>query len=208
MDEQTLLTDGLLAMGLHLSDAQQKQLLAYVHLLMKWNSTYNLTALREADRIISHHVLDSLSILPFIQDGKTLLDVGSGGGTPGILVAIARPNVSITLMDSNSKKTAFLRQAIVELGLDAEVITGRVESLQNRSFDYITARAFAELSDFTQLTRHLLAPQGSWVAMKGVYPYEELAQLSDDIEVKGVETVAVPQIDAQRHIVLMSMKKA
>ena len=210
MNEQqnAFLADSLSVMGIDLSSVQQAQLLSYLNLLIKWNGTYNLTALREAERMISHHLLDSLSLLSFVHKAKNLLDVGSGGGMPGIPLAIACPDIKITLSDSNSKKTAFLRQAVLELGLsNTEVVTSRVENVNNRAFDIITSRAFAELADFVRVTHHLLAENGHWAAMKGIYPYEELAQLPHDITVDGVYAVDVPHIDAQRHIVMMSVKK-
>ncbi|MDO5687054.1 MAG: 16S rRNA (guanine(527)-N(7))-methyltransferase RsmG [Neisseria sp.] len=195
-------------MNLPLSEVAQAQLLAYVRLLTKWNGIYNLTALRDEEQMVSHHVLDSLSLLPFIGEAKTLLDVGSGGGMPGIPVAIARPDLTVTLLDANSKKTTFLQQAVIELGLNnVTVLTGRVETLGNMTFDVITSRAFAELNDFVRVTRQLLAPEGCWAALKGVYPYEEIAQLPADIAADHVHAVQVAGIDAQRHIVMLSLRK-
>jgi 16S rRNA (guanine527-N7)-methyltransferase len=140
---------GLQQMQIELSAEQQQKLLDYVALLLKWNSTYNLTALRQEDQMLSHHVLDSLTLLPYLDGMQTLIDVGSGGGMPGIPTAICRPDIQITLLDSNSKKTSFLSQAVIELGLsNVKVITGRVEAAEGITFDAITSRAFAELRDF------------------------------------------------------------
>lgn len=206
--QKDLLAQGLSELNCPLAATQQAQLLTYLQLLAKWNSTYNLTALRDEAQMVSHHILDSLTLLPFIASAKNLLDVGSGGGMPGIPVAIARPDLAVTLLDANSKKTTFLQQAVIELGLDnVTVLTGRVEALGQHTFTAITSRAFAELSDFVRVTRQLLAPDGFWAAMKGVYPYEEIAQLPADITVNGVHAVTVPNIDAQRHIVLMSVRE-
>lgn len=187
-------------------DAPQK-LADYLALLVKWNSTYNLTALREAEKMVPHHILDSLSLLPFTDGAKTLIDVGTGGGMPGIMLAVARPDLAVTLLDANSKKTAFLQQAVIELDLpNAAVVTGRVETLGKAEFDIVTSRAFAELGDFVRVTRQLLAENGCWAAMKGVYPYEEIAQLPADVQAASVHAVDVPQLDAQRHIVIMTRK--
>ncbi len=203
-DSKQNLQDGLQAMGLNLSATQQLQLLAYVQLLLKWNSTYNLTALRDEAQMISHHVLDSLTLLPYVQAATSLIDVGSGGGMPGIPTAIARPDLAVTLLDANSKKTTFLQQAVIELGLsNVRVVTGRVEAMSGQTFDWVTSRAFAELKDFVQLTRQLLAENGRWAAMKGVHPYEEIAQLPESVAVVQVDKLAVPMLTAERHMVVL-----
>lgn len=195
---------GLQQMQVELSSEQQQKLLDYVALLLKWNSTYNLTALRQEDQMLTHHVLDSLTLLPYLDGIETLIDVGSGGGMPGIPTAICRPDIQITLLDANSKKTSFLSQAVIELGLkNVKVITGRVEALEGVQFDAVTSRAFAELKDFVNLTGQLLRPEGSWLAMKGVYPYEEIAQLPEGVHVEKVEKMAVPSLDAERHMVIV-----
>ncbi len=201
------LQEGAAAMQLNLSIEQQEKLLAYLDLLKKWNSTYNLTALRDEELMLSHHVLDSLTLAPFVAHAKTLIDVGSGGGMPGIPTAIYHPDLQITLLDANSKKTSFLQQAIIELGLsNVTVVTGRVEALLNQDFDVVTSRAFAELRDFVALTKQLVAKEGQWVAMKGVYPYEEIAQLPEGVDVVAVEKVNVPMLTAERHMVTMKPK--
>ncbi|TDR80659.1 16S rRNA m(7)G-527 methyltransferase [Paludibacterium purpuratum] len=199
---------GLESIGLDLSARQLASLDAYLALLAKWNQTYNLTAVRETERMVSYHLLDSLTLVPHLDGGTRLLDVGSGGGMPGIPAAIARPDLQVVLLDANHKKTTFLRQAAIELKLpNVEVMTERVELFQpERKFDRITSRAFAELAEFVKLTRHLLAEDGQFVAMKGVYPYEEIAQLPADIAVSEVVPVSVPGLDAERHLVRMVMQ--
>lgn len=205
---QTQLTDGLAMMNLAITDNKFNQLCLYIDLLEKWNVAYNLTALKDERQMVYHHLLDSLSLTPFVPDtAKTVLDVGSGGGTPGIPLAIYRPDLAVTLVDSNSKKTAFLRQAVIELGLNnVQVITERVENIKEIQFDTIVSRAFAELGDFVRLTEQILAKNGVWLAMKGVYPYEEMDRLPENIMVKQVVEVKVPFIDGSRHIVEMAVK--
>ena len=204
MDNKQKLQEGLTALGLTLTTAQQLLLLEYVALLKKWNGTYNLTALRDEQTMISHHILDSLTLLPYIEQASTLMDVGSGGGMPGIPAAICRPDLQITLLDANTKKTAFLQQAVIELGLaNVRVVSGRVEAVQDFQADIITSRAFAELADFVNWTAHLLKDGGRWVAMKGVYPEEEIAKLPDTVAVERVEALHVPGLDAERHMVVL-----
>ena len=195
---------GIAALGLELPGTVQAMLLAYADLLVKWNKTYNLTAVREAERIIALHVLDSLAILPWIGP-EPLADIGSGGGLPGIPLAIVRPDLKVTVADANTKKGAFLRQAAIELGLtNVAVQIGRVETWQPAvKFPQITSRAFAELADFITVTRHLLADGGRWLAMKGIYPEDEIARLPAGIAVEAVHPLAVPGVDGERHLVVM-----
>lgn len=208
MDLKYRLQEGLQAMEIALSVPQQLQLLEFIELLKKWNSTYNLTALKDAQSVISHHILDSLTLLPYLSRARGLVDVGSGGGMPGIPVAIARPDLPVVLLDANSKKTSFLKQAIIELGLtNVDVITGRVETIVGEQFDVITSRAFAELHDFINITKQLMAKGGMWAAMKGVYPYEEIAQLPENVELVSVDKLFVPNLDAERHMVLIKKKE-
>ena len=204
MSRQEQLARGLTAMGMELPGAVREKLIAYLTLLYKWNRTYSLTALKEQDKAVSHHLLDSLSIQPFVPDGS-LLDVGSGGGMPGIPLAIVRPELRVTLLDSNSKKTAFLQQTAIELGLkNISVHGGRVEQYHPTiGFNAITSRAFAELADFVGLSRHLLAPEGVWLAMKGVWPHEEIARLPGNVRVEAVHALPVPGVDAERHLIVM-----
>ena len=204
MDNKQQLQEGLQSMGLSLTTAQQLLLLEYVALLKKWNSTYNLTALRDEHTMISHHVLDSLTLLPYIQHAQTLMDVGSGGGMPGIPTAICRPDLQITLLDANTKKTSFLQQAVIELGLhNVSVASGRVEAMHDKKVDVVTSRAFAELAEFISLTKHLLNENGYWAAMKGVYPYEELEHVPASVVVEKVDKLTVPMLNAERHMVIM-----
>ena len=206
-DLKSHLQHGLQQMGIVLSVPQQLQLLAFVELLKKWNSTYNLTALRDEQSVISHHILDSLTLLPYVAEARGLIDVGSGGGMPGIPIAIARPDLPVALLDANSKKTSFLQQAAIELGLNnVQVITGRVEAMVGEQFDVITSRAFAELSDFVSITQQLMAKGGCWAAMKGVYPYEEIAQLPPGVAVVQVDKLEVPNLGAERHMVILQKK--
>ena len=203
MNQAQQLRDGIQALGLDINEAKQAKLLDYAALLQKWNKTYNLTALRDPAQTVSHHLLDSLTLLPHIEHAQTMLDVGSGGGQPGIPAAICRPDLNITLLDANTKKTAFLQQAVIELGLaNVRVVSGRVEAVQDFQADIITSRAFAELADFVNWTAHLLKDGGRWVAMKGVYPEEEIAKLPDTVAVERVEALHVPGLDAERHMVV------
>ena len=149
----------------------------------------------------------SLTLLPYIEQVSTLMDVGSGGGMPGIPAAICRPDLQITLLDANTKKTTFLRQAVIELGLNnVTVASGRVEEMHDKKVDVVTSRAFAELKDFISLTAHLLNEQGYWAAMKGVYPYEELEQVPENVEIVKVDKLSVPMLEAERHMVIMKPK--
>ena len=196
------LEQGLADLGLALSAEAQQKLLAFRDLLLKWNRTYNLTALRDPEQAISHHLLDSLAILPHVGPGP-LLDVGSGGGLPGIPLAIARPEMAVTLVDTVQKKTTFLQQAAIQLGLkNVTVRHARVEELGG-GFAQVTSRAFAELATFVGLTRHLLAPGGRWLAMKGVRPDAEIAVLPPGIVVEAVVPLNVPSLDAERHLIIL-----
>jgi 16S rRNA (guanine527-N7)-methyltransferase len=198
------LAHGLAAMGVDLPPERREKLLAYLALLYKWNRTYSLTALKEHDKAVSHHLLDSLSILRFVPEGR-LLDVGSGGGTPGIPLAIARPELAVTLLDSNSKKAAFLRQAAIELELaNVSVHGGRVEQYHPEdAYTVIVSRAFAELASFVALSKHLLAPDGVWLAMKGIWPHEEIARLPSEARVEAVHPLCAAGVDGERHLVVM-----
>lgn len=207
-DMKSMLQHGLQQMNIDLTVPQQLQLLAFIDLLKKWNSTYNLTALRNDQDVISHHILDSLTLLPYVEHARGLIDVGSGGGMPGIPVAIARPDLPVALLDANSKKTSFLQQAVIELGLtNVQVITARVEAMVGEQFDVITSRAFAELNDFITITKQLMAKGGCWAAMKGVYPYEEIERLPDNVELVQVDKLTVPHLNAERHMVLVRKKE-
>jgi 16S rRNA (guanine527-N7)-methyltransferase len=196
------LAAGLAELGIALPEEAQHKLLAFRDLLLKWNRTYNLTALRDPDQAISHHLLDSLVILPYIGGGP-LLDVGSGGGLPGIPLAIARPELSVSMVDSVQKKATFLQQAAIELGLkNIQAYHARVEEMQGQ-YAQISSRAFAEIGLFISLTRHLLAPGGSWLAMKGVRPDDELQALPADIAVDAIIPLRVPGLQAERHLIIL-----
>lgn len=209
MTVEQQLTAGIAALGLALPDGAEAKLLAYLALLDKWNRVYNLTAVREVERMVGHHLLDSLAAVPFFQGGDSdlirVLDVGSGGGLPGIPLAIARPELRVALIDSIAKKTAFLLQAKAELGLaNLNVVTGRVEDYRPETgFDVITSRAFSDLKEFVTLTRHLLRPAGRWLAMKGLMPHEEIASLPDWVKVSANHALVVPGLEANRHLIIL-----
>ncbi|MEJ2315416.1 MAG: 16S rRNA (guanine(527)-N(7))-methyltransferase RsmG [Gammaproteobacteria bacterium] len=198
------LTKGAAQLGITLDNETAGKLLAYLDLLYKWNRAYNLTAIRDEKKAIALQLLDSLSLLPFIGEGP-LLDIGSGGGLPGIPIAICRPEQPVTLLDSNGKKTRFLSQARVELGLDnVQVVNERIEAWRPGTLPgIITSRAFASLDQILDWCRHLLTPETRLVAMKGQYPQLELDEISErNLEIE-VEQVSIPGIDAQRHIVII-----
>ncbi|MGE5129210.1 MAG: 16S rRNA (guanine(527)-N(7))-methyltransferase RsmG [Sphingomonadaceae bacterium] len=207
MTPEGALDQGLEQLTLALPSGARGRLLAFLGLLVKWNKTYNLTAIRDPLKMVTHHLLDSLAVLPHLpltgQDNG-MADVGSGGGMPGIPLAIARPEWPITLNDSNQKKTAFLRQAAIELGLlNVTVHTGRAEDWRPaRLFAAVISRGFAELADFWAACRHLIAPGGVLAAMKGVYPHEELARVPTGAGCGEVVRLQVPLLDAERHLVL------
>ena len=204
MSIEQQLKAGIAALGLTLPDGAEAKLLAYLALLDKWNRVYNLTAVRDAERMVSHHLLDSLAAVPFFQD-ETVLDVGSGGGLPGIPLALARPELRVTLIDSIAKKTAFLLQAKTELDLkNLQVVTSRVEDFRPETgFDVVTSRAFSDLKEFVTLTRHLLNPGGRWLAMKGLYPHEEMALLPAGVKVSADHALRVPGLEASRHLIVL-----
>ena len=193
-------------MQLDISAETQKKLLDYLQLLQKWNRVYNLTAIRDPDQMVSHHLLDSLAVLPHLWPGRWL-DVGCGAGLPGVVLAITRPEWQFTLLDSNSKKTSFVQQSIIELGLsNISVNCARVEEFQaTEKFDGIISRAFAETSDFVELTRHLLAKNGRWAAMKGT-PEQELQRLPGDVVVERIIPLQIPGLEAARCLVVLKAK--
>jgi len=198
------LTSGAKQLGIALDTATAGKLLAYLDLLHKWNRAYNLTAIRDEKQAIALQLLDSLSILPFIAEGP-LLDIGSGGGLPGIPIAICRPEQPVTLLDSNGKKTRFLNQARLELGLDnVQVVHERIERWRpGTPPGTITSRAFASLAQILDWCRHLLMPETRLVAMKGQYPQTELDEIRKENLAIETREVAIPGIDAQRHIVII-----
>lgn len=200
---RTLLERGIKAMGLSFDSPTIDKLLAYHALLVKWNQAYNLTAVRDPQEMIGRHLLDSLSIYPFLQ-GKRILDVGSGGGMPGIPMAICYPERSFTLLDSNGKKTRFLTQCKISLGLNnLTVVQSRIEAFEAEAFDGITSRAFATLKDMVDGSFHLLAENGLFQAMKGVYPEAEIAELDSRVTVVHCHPLTVPGEPGERHLVVM-----
>lgn len=201
------------AIGLTLSEATLTGLLSYLVLLRKWNAAYNLTAVREATQMRTQHLADCLAVVPPLrrQVGSVatprLLDVGSGGGLPGVVLALVEPAWQVTCVDTVGKKAAFVRQAAGELGLpNLHAAHARVEALPGPAFDVITSRAFASLPDFVRLTRALLAPGGVWMAMKGRRPDDELSALPADIDVFHVEPLTVPGLDAERCLIWMQAR--
>ena len=191
------LADGLAALRLELPAGAQEKLLAYLDLLAKWNRTYNLTAVRDPEEMVSRHLLDSLATLPFVQ-GKNLADLGSGAGLPGIPLAIARPGLAVTLVESNGKKARFLREAVRSLPLsNVTVAQTRVQDMAG-AFDTITARAFASLPDMLAWGGHLLAPNGCWLALKGRADPAELGAIPDDFRVVAVHELRVPGTGGER----------
>jgi len=200
---QAALQRGLDALALALPGDTREQLLAYLELLAKWNKTYNLTAIRDQEKMISHHLLDSLAVLSHLPPGP-LADVGSGGGLPGIPLAIAEPARRVTLNEANHKKAAFLQQAVIELRLsNADVHVGRVQAWRPaQGFACVITRGFAELADFISACSHLLAPGGVLAAMKGVFPQAELERVPFGADCRDVRRLQVPLLEAQRHLVL------
>lgn len=201
------LAGGISALGLDLDATAQTKLSAYVALLEKWNRTHNLTAIRDLERMVTHHVLDSLAVLPHLSQASSLriIDIGSGGGLPGIPLAIARPAWHVALLDSSHKKAAFLRQAAAELPLtNVEVVTSRAEDYAPATrFDVAISRAFSDLVRFSAAARHLVGSSGKLIAMKGVYPHEEMAHLPTTIRVIAVPALEVPGLEGARHLVIM-----
>lgn len=194
-------------LGLELSTRQIDKLLAYLALLQKWNKVYNLTAVRDPAQMLSHHLVDSLSVIaPLLRHGAParLMDVGAGGGLPGVVIAICCPGTDVSCVDAVAKKATFIQQVAAELKLpNLHGVHSRVEALKTEPFGVITSRAFASLVDFTSLTRLHLAEGAVWMAMKGQHPADEIAALPADVDVFHVEQLAVPGLDAQRCIVWM-----
>jgi 16S rRNA (guanine527-N7)-methyltransferase len=206
----TLATDlsgGITQLGVDVAAEEQQKLLDYLTLLHKWNKVYNLTAIREPEQMVSNHLLDSLAVLPHLWP-KRWLDVGCGAGLPGVVLAIVRPEWSFTLLDSNSKKTSFVQQACIELGLrNVEVRCGRIEEWQDaEKYDGIISRAFAETAEFVASTRHLLAKDGRWAAMKGI-PEQELTRLPEGVRVEQIIPLQVPKLEAARCLVVLRENK-
>ena len=200
-----ILNEGIGALKLDLSAAQAEQLLDYLALLAKWNSVYNLTSVRDPLQMLTLHVLDSLAAVPAFAEAKNVLDVGAGGGLPGMVLAIARPDVKVSMIDTVHKKTAFLTQVKAELELaNVTVYTMRVENLQvPQKFDVITSRAFADLSDFVNWSGHVLEEGGQFIALKGTAPPEEQDRLPAAWKVTQLQPLQVPGLQAERHLVFI-----
>ena len=200
------LASGAAALGLRLSEGQREQLLAYLALLQKWNRVYNLTAVRDPQEMLTHHLLDSLTaVAPLLRHtgGRSakVLDVGSGGGLPGVVLAVCRPELQVSCVDTVGKKAAFIQQVAANLKLpNLQGLHARVETLPG-PYDLITSRAFAALPDFVQWSRQALAPGGVWMAMKGKLPQAEIDALPEDVQVFHVEPLQVPGLDAERCMV-------
>jgi 16S rRNA (guanine527-N7)-methyltransferase len=207
MTPQTALERGIEELGLGLPAGCSERLLRYLGLLEKWNRTYNLTAIRDPLAMVSHHLLDSLAVLPYLPPQERtarVADAASGAGLPGIPLALARPSWHIALVESNQKKSAFMRQAVIELGLDnAEVHEGRVEDWQPaEQFALVISRAFTELAEFVAACRHLLSPGGVLAAMKGRQPQDEINRLPGGVRLRDVIRLRVPFVEGERHLVL------
>jgi 16S rRNA (guanine527-N7)-methyltransferase len=200
MTQAERLAAGIVEMGLNISAEKQKKLLDYIGLLQKWNKVYNLTAIRDPLEMVTLHLLDSLSVLPYIK-AKNLLDVGSGGGLPGIVLAICLPELQVTTIDAVQKKAIFMRHVKGELRLsNLEVVHGRVEDFQPKEkFELIISRAFSEIALFIKLTRHLLVASGKWLAMKGSVPHQELA----GVVTTKTYPLAIAGLEAERHLIVI-----
>ena len=202
MTQTVLLASGIALMGLNVPAEAQTKLLVYLELLQKWNKVYNLTAVRDPLEMVTLHLLDSLSVLPYVP-AKNLLDVGSGGGLPGIVLAICMPNLQVTTIDTVQKKAIFMRQVKGELDLDnLNVVHARVESYQPaEKFEAIISRAFSEMALFVKLTKHLIADNGQWLAMKGQLPAQELLAL--DVSISQTLALSVAGLNAERHLIVL-----
>ena len=198
------LAAGITVLGVEVSARAQQRMLDYLTLIEKWNKAYNLTAVREPSKMLTHHLLDSLSVLPHVR-GARVLDVGTGAGLPGIPLALAQPDWQITLLDASHKKATFLRQAAIELQLDnVDVVCERVEAwMPDAKFNTVISRAFSDLAEFLALTGRLCESDGIVIAMKGVYPHEELAQVPETFLLQDVVVLQVPGLGAERHAALL-----
>jgi 16S rRNA (guanine527-N7)-methyltransferase len=200
-----VLAEGIAEMKLDVSAAQQDKLMDYLALMSKWNGVYNLTSLRDPMQMVTHHLLDSLAAVPAFVDARNVLDVGAGGGLPGIVLAITRPGMKVSMIDTVHKKTAFLKQVKAELELsNVTVHTMKVQDLDvSDKFDVITSRAFADLSDFLNWSGHLLAEGGKFIALKGTAPAEEQERIPAEWRITDLQPLQVPRLGAERHLVFV-----
>ena len=189
---------------LNIDEHKREQLIRYVALIHKWNKVHNLTAIRDERSMLTLHIMDSLAVLPFLSGAKQVLDVGSGAGLPGIVIAICQPTTFVTVIDSSQKKASFMRQVKSELGLmNLTVLSGRVEQLpRENKFDVIISRAFSDLLSFISLTKNLCSENGQWIAMKGVVPTQEIQALKENLGMQPnkIQRLEVPDLDAERHL--------
>jgi 16S rRNA (guanine527-N7)-methyltransferase len=204
MNAAALLDQRIDALGVDVPAQARRKLLDYVGLILKWNKVYNLTAIRDEVQAIDLHITDSLTLAPHV-DVTRLADIGAGAGLPGIVLAIVRSDLQVDLVDTVDKKCVFMRQAAGQLGLgNVTVHHTRVEQWRPaQGFDAITSRAFAELGDFVRWTDHLLTPDGKWLAMKGVYPSAEVERLPAGVHVAERIALALPGVDAERHLIVI-----
>lgn len=203
---EAALKKGISKLDLELSEHQVDQLIRYLNLLIKWNKAYNLTAVRDPMEMVDRHLIDSLSVVPYIE-GKRIIDVGSGPGLPGIPLAICYPELPVTTLDSNGKKTRFQLQVKAELSLqNLTVINERVENCDFEPFDQVISRAFASLQDMINWTHQLCNKDGVFLAMKGLYPEEELSALPDDFELKTCHRLNVPGTEGERHLLVLGRR--
>jgi 16S rRNA (guanine527-N7)-methyltransferase len=200
-----ILANGIKDLQLNLNQQQHEQLLDYLALLFKWNAVYNLTSVRDPMQMMTHHLLDSLAAVSSFGGAQNVLDVGAGGGLPGVVLAIARPDMKVSMIDTVHKKTAFLTQVKAELELaNVTVHTKKVQELEVAAkFDVITSRAFADLSDFVNWSGHLLAEGGQFIALKGTAPPEEQERLPKEWKVTQLKPIQVPGLQAERHLVFI-----
>lgn len=197
-----LLHQGLIKMNLSLDRHLEAQLIRYIELIGQWNRVFNLTAIRDLDTMVTRHLLDSLTIVPYIK-GRTVLDVGTGAGLPGIPLAIVMPDHHFVLLDSNQKKTRFLQQTCYQMRLkNVRVVHERVEDYQpEQLFDVVVSRAFSTLREFLSMSEHLVKPGAQFLAMKGVYPLTELQEIASPFKIINTHPLTVPNLDAERHVV-------
>lgn len=203
----TCLQEGIRLLKQEIPETTQQRLRDYLALLIKWNAAYNLTAIRDPEQMVVKHLLDSLSIVPYVAKDARVIDVGTGAGLPGLVLALVRPDCQVTLLDSNGKKVRFLRQVIADLKIsNAIAVQSRVEAF-NEQFDIVTSRAFATLADMIKGSQQMLKADGEFFAMKGQRPDEEITALPSHIQVKAIQPLHVPFLDEDRHLIRLHFTK-